>query len=210
MTHAKPVIACTLLAGVALVWTPKLTGFDPLGMLPDEPGPNEPVIGRTAPPAPRSLDSSEPSEPDGEAQQLAPETLDAVVRMLDLQLEGPKTIAIAPAAAEVAPIPVTHVVSAPIPREDPIVFVAESEHALDEFLRHNPLHAIVRGNGLATATFGLFRVAVGDVIGDSSAEVIAIEHDAVVLRSADKTVRVPLPPCGSRTARSSIAGTTEN
>jgi hypothetical protein len=210
MIHAKPIIACTLLTGVALVWTPKLTGFDPLGMLPDEPAPGAPVIGPAALRDQRSLDNSEPSEPDGEPQELAPETLDAVVRMLDLQLEAPRTIAIAPPASEVAPVSVSHVVSAPIPREDPIVLVAASERALDDFLRHNPLHAIVRGKGLATATFGLFRVAVGDVIGDSSAEVIAIEHDTVVVRLADKTVRVSLPPCGSRSARPLAAGTTEN
>ena len=70
---------------------------------------------------------------------------------------------------------------------------------LNAFLVENPLHTIIQGGGLATATFGYRRVELEQSLLEGEARVLAIEAHAVTLDTPDGRIRVDLPSLGERT-----------
>jgi hypothetical protein len=189
----KYLLAGLLLAGVSVVWMPRVTGFDPLAWLSsDEPKPEHVPAAIDAP-----IDEPLPTEEDagaGRIEDLPVKELEQIVHFLES-----RDLATAPEAAGAQAI-----VAEPLepddqesePSEAPAA--PESLRTLETFLAQHPLNAILIGKGQGSALLGTRRVVEGDLLLDGTVEVRSIAVGGVVLETAQGNVHVPLPPPGGR------------
>lgn len=200
---SKPVrilIATAVLGGVCLVWVPRLTGWDPLGLFatasaPDAAGrasldpafdlPSGDDVG--APLDDERVDAVRSAAAAGTGEN-ALSSLGAVLSYLEeRETERDRRTNTAVAARAVAD---EHrdLQGSPTSSERPTT--------LAEFLEHHPLSAIAVGDTRSVALFGRIQVAPGDQLLGEDVIVHAIERDGVVLDTSRGRLRIPVPPPG--------------
>jgi len=207
---AKPILASALLMGVTVVWVPRITGYDPFGWLSEEiPTPSSTSFPDEDPfPMEEDdLDFDTPA-PVTANESISLGSLRDVVGFLERRSETGGQVQVSGGADGGSVNP------APAPREmaeyvsqietllapTPATLLLESRtvrQQLEEFLVTNPLHAIIEGKGLRTATFGHHRVQIGDELLDGALEVLQIDQRGVSLRTPDGPLTVRLPPHGA-------------
>jgi len=183
----KPVLAGALLVGVSIVWMPHLTGLDPFGLLPEEES-----LGRSEAPSSESVKEARrvSARSSGAGTMERAERLEDILEFFETHESiGPMT----PGAGSDPDRPIITVLS----EADGETDKASCPNALEEFVRENPLHMIVEGKGLTTATFGAHRVQAGDSLTDAGFYVESIGPDTVTLTLEDERLRVHLPAVGS-------------
>jgi len=189
----KPLLAGGLLIGVIAVWTPRLTGFDPFGLLPEAPPPSRPELPRSTA-AGSEGSASGPSEPRDELAR----TLETALRFLsergttpppaEVRVEVPSGALEGDERSE----PEVRTPTPLVPEEEASPF-----GRLLAYLERHPLHTVALGGGMASATFGLQRTEVGDALTEEGLVVAAIDRHGVVLDTPDGRLRVHLPDRGS-------------
>ncbi len=192
----KQVLAGSLLVSAAAVWVPKMTGFDPLGVLPGE------LPSWSEVPSSSNGDegtaAEEGSTTPREEVALA-EALERTIRFFEGR-NSANHVAVDPepsatttvVAQQESPEPGTDEGAEAVPVQRP-----EVAGLLQRFLEQNPLHTVIRGNGEATATFGYRRVKSGDALLKDMV-VVEIDLGGVLLETREGRMRVPLPPPGER------------
>ena len=210
----KPVIAVSLLLGVTAVWVPRLTGYDPFGWLPEELPTSSGIPSSGVDPHSLDVDSGdseagsghEPGAPgpagdsaaDRAIEGIPLQSLQEVVSFLERR-DG-ETRPMATSQEPVAePAYVAEVELLGEPSGSPEVSGPTFAQRVQVFLEDNPLHTIIEGDGLTTATFGYLRVAPGDALIDETVRVTSIDLRGVELETPDGPVRVHLPLPGERT-----------
>ncbi|QDU85033.1 hypothetical protein Pla163_21570 [Planctomycetes bacterium Pla163] len=206
----KHLVAFVALGAVAMVWVPRLTGWDPMGLyataspVADGVAANGsaewPGVGAEGPNFDSALTgalgegalagsgvaATRPNSPVGE--------LGTVLAFLEnrdrLAAQNGETRGAAAIATNTASKTTT----------------ADSPSTLDAFLAYHPLSAIAVGSKRSCALFGRTSVRPGDELLDGRIVVHAIERDGVVLDTDEGRVKVPLPTPGQLRASSRPEG----
>lgn len=195
----RAIVATVVLGGVAVVWVPRLTGWDPLGLFasasaPDASGSATLDVTYDLPSmhAPGELPPGDPGDPTmapttGESEN-ALSALGSVLSYLE-ERETRRDLSENTAVAARAVAQEHQALAGAVGRLD-------APASLAEFLERHPLSAIAVGDTRSCALFGRINVAPGDELLDGDVVVHAVERDGVVLDTRSGRVRIPLPPPG--------------
>lgn len=199
----KPVIAGTVLCGVAVVWLPKFTSFDPLGLNASAKTPDASGAASLPPgydlPMPFD-DGGVPGDADPAARESDGNALSALGAVLSY-LEERDTVRDHGSNTAVAARAVA--VEARELRGDAGFggFGGQAPATVEEFLEQNPLSAIAIGDTRSGALFGRINVEPGDTLLGGTVLVHAIERTGVLLDTDAGRLRVPLPAPGELSPR---------
>lgn len=204
----KPILAIAVLGGVALVWLPKFTDFDPLGLnasagTPDASGTPELTPGFDLPTPSESIDAAlaagaggGESAASGSENGNALSALGAVLSYL----EERDTVRDLDTSTAVAARAVAQEARERLAIDEPR-FPLAAPTSVSEFLETNPLSAVAIGATRSGALFGRINVEPGDALLGGAIVVHAIERDGVVLDTDAGRLRVPLPAPGELAPR---------
>ena len=203
----KPILAGSLLMGVGAIWIPRLTGTE-VPWLPS--GDTSPLIAETDPndDTVESLSGTSPNHNSAVDPNAQLDSLADIVNYLEGRDGRSKPGAAPDVRITKAAIPVQGEDPTYVTEVDPLFGSREAsdvdeeptfEQQVQTYLSQNPLHTIIHGNGLTTATFGFQRVQVGSLLMDDQLEVTAIAQEFVTLTAEIGPMRVFLPPPGAST-----------